>query len=648
MFILRETKQIREEFTETTSLPVDKLEHMLQNNVYQTVLYGAPFRLADEFAHSKKYNYNDPRRLLGAMTATYLTKLSQGHTTWPRVLDRTEKSKGKSILASSGSLHQQMTNTLSKSSDLFKDQSKMFEWYETPSGQTVPRLNTHMFLSTLEEMNHVKYYNRRVFEFSEYQGRYSFKHLPSFWSEMQICDRIITLLQADTILKTSKEVAEMEALELGADADQAAAISEVFHQKVSIITGGPGTGKTRTIESLVNLLLAENPQLNIKICAPTGAAAQNLQDRLLSSSSKKVRDYFASSENKCQTIHRLLEIKPSSSVGGCRTKFSFKNEPLDADIVIGDEMSMADVYLMRSLLWALPNHAHLVLVGDSDQLNSVGPGKILYDLTYGLQRMHEKHFVPVLPSWTCLKNIHRTSKDSRLPLLTNTLLMKDPEERWTYFKKEFDKCVENGDIEYIQAEDAKDIVDRTVVEYIQGKGYEGTMSVITPRHENGAGRHILNEKIQLKLMKTTGFAQGVPIIQNRNDYRQGVGVLNGEKGVITSVTPNLVTAEFVGDRTVSLHPEQAEEDWLIGYASTVHKSQGGEIPIVALPIWMEPKTKIWNSQLLYTAMTRVKKVLVIIGNDAALENAVKTNPSRRVTSIPVLYHSRLKNMRNNK
>src|SRR5699024_1813763 len=140
-------------------------------------------------------------------------------------------------------------------------------------------------------------------EYSEHNGQKIVRHLPSFWSEYQICYRIISLLLEDSTLKTSKDAAVINALELGADSEQAIAISEVFDSKVSIVTGYARTGKRRTVQILVELLLQENSELTIKICAPTGIAAQNLQERLLSHKSEQVRDFFSDVDNKCRTIH---------------------------------------------------------------------------------------------------------------------------------------------------------------------------------------------------------------------------------------------------------------------------------------------------------------------------------------------------------
>lgn len=629
-----ERSPLHEEFLKKSNISAENLSQMMKDNVYQTILYGIPFRLADEYAYStKRYRYNDPRRLTGAVCEAYLNKLSQGHTYLHKISDDTKNINGRTVIMRGNSIHGSMTRILSNSSNLFKEQYKLLEWYEQKDGNVVPRVNKHLYYSTLTRMNDIKLFNRKIFEYSEHNGQKILRHLPSFWSEYQICYRIISLLLEDSTLKTSKDAAEINALELGADSEQAIAISEVFDSKVSIITGYAGTGKSRTVEILVELLLKENSDLNIKICAPTGIAAQNLQERLLSHKSEQVRDYFSDVENKCRTIHSLLEIIPASSLGIVRTKYSFNKEPLQADVVIIDETSMVDIFLMRSLLWAIPNHVHLVLVGDSNQLNSVGPGEVLYDLTAGLERLQKKDLITILPKWTKLRNVHRNEEQSRLPFLSKTLLIEDVEERWKYFKEELERCIVRGDAHYNQSENIKDIINLTVDHYLRNSD----IALLTTRHEQEVGRIVLNEEIQKRLMHYLGFKKDVIIIQNRNDYLHGI--FNGEKGIITSTDENNITAEFYGKRIVTISKEQANSDWLIGYATTVHKSQGSEAETVLLPIWTEPKSKIWNRSLLYTALTRGKDKVILVGKDEAIESAVKNRGGYRSTMLPLLYRN---------
>src|SRR5699024_4248378 len=410
-------------------------------------------------------------------------------------------------------------------------------------------------------MNDIKLFNRKIFEYSEHNGKALLRHLPSFWSEYQICDRITSLLLEENFLKTSKSVIEKKAAELGADEKQALAISEVFNNKVSIVTGYAGTGKSKTIEILSELLLEENTDLDIKICAPTGIAAQNLQKRLLANKSAQIKQYFSHPENKCKTIHSLLEIMPASSVGVVRTKYSYNKNPLPADVVVVDETSMADIFLIRSLLWAVANHVHLVFIGDSNQLNSVGPGKVLYDLTVGLDKLHKMDSIKILPKWTKLSQIHLNEKESRLPLLSKTLLVEDAEERWNLFNTELKKCMKRGDVAYFQSNNNKEIANLTVDYYLDQK----KISLLTTRHENDVGRMMLNTKIQKIISVNTGFEKNVIILQNRNDYFHGV--FNGEKGKITSMNKSDITAEFYGGRKVTISKEQADNDWLVGYAT---------------------------------------------------------------------------------
>lgn len=617
----------------------------MNSNIYKTVLYGIPFNIADEYAYkSGKYRFNDPRRLLGALTETFNQKISQGHTTIPssKLLDKFEKQNGKVILKRTGSLQEAVTKVLSQSGTYFEEQHKLFEWYETTDGDIVPRLNTHLFYSTLEMMNDLKLFSRKIFDFNEYNGKPYLNHLPSYWSEQQICKRIISLLQAKPLFNVSKNKIYQKALERGADSKQAAAISNAFENKVSIITGGPGTGKSQTIKMLVEIALEEKPDINIKICGPTGRAAQNLQDRLLKSQFKQVRDYFSDEENKCRTAHSLLNIKPSTAIGMCRTKYSYKKHPLEADLLIFDEASMGDIYLSRSLLWSIPDYAHVVIIGDPDQLNSIGPGQVLHDLTHGLRNLEEKttENLKLKPKWTELTEIHRTDKDSRIPFLAKALKIKSKDERWKSFHCELKNCIEQGNVKYIESDDIDSILKLCVQEYISESKDGIDVSLISPRYEAGVGITPLNNEIQKKLLGNTGFVEGAIIIQNRNDYLNGV--LNGEKGYIQSLSTDYLTACFPNERIVTLSWNQAEKDWIIGYCSSVYKSQGTESSVIILPVWEEPKKHIWNVSAFYTALTRSKQRLTIIGNNSALEKAVKSNTPKRFTRIPLFYHSFLK------
>jgi len=629
---------VPEEFKETVNLPYDQLVSLLEQNVYNSVLYGVPFRLADKYAHeTKQYVFNDPRRLVGAMSEAFMKKLENGHTTWYRLTDQVENISGKKIIINKGSLQEEVTRILSQSSDLYVEQKHLFDWYETKEGKTIPRLDTHVFYNTLEMLNDVRLNGRKVFDFEDYEGRLMLRHVPSYWSELQIAQRIVTILTDKPFLKTPVETVKKKARQLKADQEQANAIGAVFSDKVSIITGGPGTGKSHTIETLVALLLEENLEYRIKICAPTGNAAQDLQRRLERSTSPVVREYFNDNENKCRTIHSLLKMKPSSAIGMCRTPYSYKKEPLEADVVIVDEMSMVDIYLCRSLLWAMPNHAHVVLVGDSNQLDSVGPGKVLYDLTHGLKRLQTVDEIPIVPKWTNLNQIHRTDKGSRLPFLFQTLLVDDPNDRWNLFQTELIKCVETGDVTYIQEENIDDILNKTVKAYMESGN---DTLLLSPRHEGKLGRVLLNETIQKMIMKDTGLLKDTMIIQSRTDYQNGI--FNGERGQIIAVDKNYITADFGYNRIIALEDKQAEKDWMVGYAITVHKAQGIEADTVILPIWSHNKTKIWNQILLYTAMTRTKKHLILIGNDEAIEKSVKSKGSRRITRLPLFYRTQSK------
>lgn len=625
-------------FEKSNLTSASELYDILEENAYDAILYGVPFRLIDEYAYaSKKYTYNDPRRLLGALCAVQFLRITQGHTFFKDLTNRKREENGKVILLSKGSLHAEFTKLLMRSEDLFPKQRILYQWFEHQDGSKIPLLNNDLFFTAVQEAQEIKIGRRKIFALykPEDGGSEKLLHLPTYWSEYQIAQRVASILMAEKTLHTPRNIIELKARYWDADSDQVEAIINAFESKFSIITGGPGTGKSKTIEILTTLLLDEDESMTIKICAPTGIAAQNLQERLMQSESEKVKKYFKKEENSCRTIHSLLELLPSKSLGVLRSRYSHTREYLNVDVLIVDETSMTDVYIMRSLLWAVSNKTQVIIVGDTNQLNSIGPGKVLFDLTEGLKRLNSYKNFPVLPMWKNLEIIHRTASDSLLPILANTLLIKNAALRWTKFKEELENCIQNGDIEYIREVDESNILKQTVEKYLT---FNNDISLITTRHEGAAGRIPLNEEIQWRLLNKIGFVKGTVIVQNKNNYTHGV--MNGEKGVITKVTKKgEITARFSNGRIFSLDETDAEEEWLIGYAVTVHKSQGSESDAVLLPIWSDGNAKIWNRSLLYTAMTRSKEKLVLIGNDIALEKAVKNVAGLRQTRLAMCYRN---------
>lgn len=375
---------------------------------------------------------------------------------------------------------------------------------------------------------------------------------------------------------------------------QRTALKNSFHEPLLVITGGPGTGKTTIINGIAQIL--ELKRCEILMAAPTGRAAKRMQE---------------STGREAKTIHRLLEYNPH--------KHGFQRDrenPLDADLVIVDETSMIDLRLFRSLLDAIPPQCRLILVGDSDQLPSVGPGSVLRDLI--LSRI-----CPVVQlnqiyrqeegSWI-VANAHRV-REGAMPMVSGS----DEEASDFYF-------IERDEPDAILA--TIDQLFQRIPRRFQCPTQD--VQVLTPMQRGDLGAVQLNMRLQQLLNPGTGglqrgsrvFRRGDRVVQVRNDYQ--LDVFNGDLGVVTAVNSEAgdLTVNFDG-REVRYEP--ADLDQLIhSYAMSIHKSQGSEFPIVVVPLHTQHFVLL-RRNLLYTAITRGKKLVVIVGSRRALELAVRTH-----------------------
>ena len=376
--------------------------------------------------------------------------------------------------------------------------------------------------------------------------------------------------------------------------------------KVLIITGGPGTGKTTIITAILRIF--QQLKLRILLAAPTGRAAKRMNE---------------ATGWEAKTIHRLLEYSPH--------KGDFKkdqDDPLEADVVIIDEASMVDTLLMYHLLKAIPSHAHLILVGDVDQLPSVGPGNVLKDIIrsgkFTVVRLTEI-FRQAQESMIVV-NAHKVNQ-GEIPLL-----------------KEIDKP-EKTDFQFIQEEDPDKILQNILdlcSEKIPGQFRFHPLreiQVLTPMHKGTVGVANLNIELQKRLNPgqagiTRGawsFRVGDKVMQIVNNYDKDV--FNGDIGWISRIDPEEreVTIEFDG-RLVPYDYSDLDEV-VLAYAVSVHKSQGSEYPVVILPV-VTQHYMLLQRNLIYTGITRAKKLVVLIGTKKALAIAVRNNkPQRRYTLL---------------
>ncbi|MCL4371277.1 MAG: ATP-dependent RecD-like DNA helicase [Chloroflexi bacterium] len=377
---------------------------------------------------------------------------------------------------------------------------------------------------------------------------------------------------------------------------QQEAVISALTRKVTAITGNPGTGKTTCIRSLIRL--AETKKMAVVLAAPTGRAAKRLSE---------------ATDRPAKTIHRLLELRPG---GDARYK---QEEPLPADLVIVDETSMMDVLLTNALFKAVSPEAHLVLVGDVDQLPSVGPGNVLRDII-------DSGAVSVVR----LDAIFRQAQESSI--IVNAHRINAGE------MPVFDRGY--GESFLVQEEDPEkvfeiivDLVSQRIPRKFGHHPVHG-IQVLSPMHRGKAGVAFLNEQLQQhlnppspdKAEKRFGgklFRVGDKVMQIRNNYEKEV--FNGDSGRVAAIDQEeqTVMVAFDDDRLVGY--DFSELDELVhAYAISVHKAQGAEYPAVVIPI-LTQHYLLLQRNLVYTALTRAKKLVVLVGTKKALAIAIKNN-----------------------
>lgn len=396
------------------------------------------------------------------------------------------------------------------------------------------------------------------------------------------------------------------------DEQQRTAVREAVNNGLLIITGGPGTGKTTTINAIIKVFEAEG--LDILLAAPTGRAAKRMSE---------------TTGYEAKTIHRMLELSKLTQGDGNNYSFE-RNEtnPLETDVLIIDEMSMVDISLMNALLKAVSVGTRLILVGDVNQLPSVGPGNVLKDII-------NSHCFNVV----MLTKIFRQAAGS--DIIVNAHKINDGEQ--------IDLDNKSMDF-FILKRNESDIITAVMINLIKNKlpGYVKAtpfdIQVLTPMRKGELGVERLNKVLQAALNPPSQdkrekeyhqgvFREGDKVMQIKNNYQlaweiksshgittqSGAGVFNGDGGVIKEINlfSEYLVVEFDDNRLVDYSFSQLDEIEL-AYAVTIHKSQGSEYPAVILPILDGPRM-LFNRNILYTAVTRAKKCVVIVGSDSMVK-----------------------------
>lgn len=430
---------------------------------------------------------------------------------------------------------------------------------------------------------------------------------PIYQAEEGVAKQILELLQGESRWQNIDAEQAIPWVEqktgLQLSNSQKAAIRLALTSKVFIITGGPGVGKTTLVNSLLKII--QTKRLRIALCAPTGRAARRLSE---------------STGIEAKTIHRLLEYEPH--------KHAFKynhNQPLETDLVVIDESSMVDIVLMYQLLKAIPKQAGLILIGDVDQLPSVGPGLVLRDLIASA----------VIPT-VSLTEIFRQASTSQIIINAHRvnqgkMLIKSDEKL--------------SDFYFISVEHSEEILDKLlyiVTERIPNRfdfHPVHDIQVLTPMNRGGLGARSLNIELQKKLNPNhesverfgTHFALGDKVMQTVNNYDKDV--FNGDIGIITSI--NKEDSEMIinfDGRRISYEFNDLDEITL-AYAISIHKSQGSEYPALVIPISTQ-HYNLLQRNLIYTGITRGKKLVVLIGQTKAVAMAIRNHQtSRRLTNL---------------
>jgi exodeoxyribonuclease V alpha subunit len=384
---------------------------------------------------------------------------------------------------------------------------------------------------------------------------------------------------------------------------QVDALSRVLASKVSVITGGPGVGKTTIVKAIVEIVEAK--RMEIELAAPTGRAAKRLSE---------------ATGRPARTIHRLLEIDP-------KTGAFQRNElsPLSCDLVIVDEASMIDVPLLDALLRGIPSRSAVLFVGDADQLPSVGPGQALNDLIacgrFAVSELREIH--RQAEGSSIVVNAHRVNR-GELPLSRE-----NPEEPADFY------VLDAADGAAAREKIVKLVAERIPARF--GLDPRADVQVLSPMHRGDAGVQSLNAALQAALNPRSAqaprferaesiLAPGDKVMQTVNDYEKDV--FNGDLGLVRSVDTRRKAAvvEFDG-RPVEY--EGSELDALtLAWATTIHKSQGSEYPAVVIALLSEQAIMLQRN-LLYTAITRGRKLVVLVGQKKAIAMAVRNATARK-------------------
>ena len=444
----------------------------------------------------------------------------------------------------------------------------------------------------------------------ELPGNHKAVYLPKYYvCEAGIADKLRTLILLPKMMMTSDRDKALEwvqgELKIHLAGNQKQAVREALDKKVMVVTGGPGTGKTTIINSIMRIY--ERLGKRVLLCAPTGRAAKRMTE---------------ATGHEAKTIHRLLEFSPKE--GGFRRN---ENNPLDAELIVIDETSMVDTILMYHFLKAVPKEATVIFVGDVDQLPSVGAGNVLKDII-------DSGLIPTVR----LTEIFRQAKESLI--IVNAHRVNNGEMPiFTH------QGGHHQDFYFFQIEEPEKALEK-IIELCKDRipekfGYRPLedIQVLTPMHRGVVGAANLNAELQKQLNPSTDelvrggkvLKLGDKVMQIRNNYDKEV--FNGDIGRIIKIDRE--EQEVIVDYDGRYVPYEYTEldEIVVAYAVSVHKSQGSEYPVIVMPV-LAQHYMLLQRNLLYTGITRGKKLVIVVGTKKAIAIAINNNrPQQRYTLL---------------
>ena len=559
----------------------DSVYSVLQENPYRLAddISGVGFKIADEIAYRIGIHTDSDYRIKSGMVYTLLQATGEGHVYLPK--DELFQRASELLGVDSSYMEKHLVDLAMDRKIVQKEQGDQILIY--PAQYYYLELNTARMLRELDIFcpEDEKIVERRIVQIEKETG---------------------------TVL----------------DEMQKKAVQEAAGHGLLILTGGPGTGKTTTINAIIRYFEGEGAE--IRLAAPTGRAAKRMTE---------------ATGYEAQTIHRLLELSgmPEDDREGQPIHFERNAEnPLETDVIIIDEMSMVDIHLIHSLLTAVTAGTRLILVGDENQLPSVGPGNVLRDIIRSGQ-------FPVVE----LKKIFRQASESDIVVNAHKINKGEQVEinnksRDFFFLKRYDADII---IRVVIA-----LIQEKLPKYVEAKPFE--IQVLTPMRKGLLGVERLNQILQRylnppdasKKEKEIGqglFREGDKVMQVRNNYQleweirgrygipieKGVGVFNGDTGIIKTINEFAETAEveFEDGRWAEYSFKQLDELEL-AYAVTIHKSQGSEYPAVIIPLLSGPRM-LMNRNLLYTAVTRARKCVTVVGSEETFRDMIRNEKQQR-------------------